>query len=266
MQERFDRAKRRQLLREDEAFIGKPLPMAPGAVRAVRANTRHVVLMLRDTARAKRASAAAAFCGDILDATLAVKTQGPVACTKGCYHCCKTYVGVTIPEIFRVADAVRADAAKTARVHEAAAASKPLSQTAREINRVVCPILEHKACSVYAPRPIVCRAVLSSSLPACLRIFEGNSGEMLPFAGNTTDIRAYVTIMLQAALQLAGLPWMHYEMNQALAIALGHRDAEERWLAGDPLFEQVPPDIFDKNGGPLTEMTNALVANLAPTL
>lgn len=264
--ERLDRAKRRQLLRDDAPFIGKPFTMDRGSVRAVQANTRHLVLMLRDTERAKRASAAATFCADILDATLAAQPLGPIACAKGCYYCCKTYVGVCIPEIFRVADAMRADAAKTARVHAAAAASAPIPQTERETNRVVCPILEDQACSVYAPRPLVCRAVLSSSLPACLRIFEQNSGEMVPFAGNSTDIRAYVVIMLQVALRLAGLPWMHYEMNQALAIALDHPDAEERWLAGEPLFDHVPPDIFDAGGGPLTEMTNALVANLAPTV
>ncbi len=266
MAERLDRAKRRQLLRDDQPFIGKPFTMDAGAVRAVQANTRHLVLMLRDTGRGKRASAAAAFCAGILDATLAQKTEGPVACAKGCYYCCKTYVGVCIPEIFRVADAMRRDAAKVARVHEAAAASAPIPQTERESRRVVCPILEDKACSVYAPRPLVCRAVLSSSLPACLRIFEENSGEMVPFAGRTTDIRAYVVIMLQAALRLAGLPWMHYEMNQALAVALEHPDAEERWLAGEPLFDRIAPDIFDRNGGPLTEMTDALVANLTPTL
>lgn len=266
MQERLDRAKRRQLLREDEPFIGKAFTMAPGVVRAVQANTRHLVLMLRDTEHKKRASTAAAFCADILDATLATQTLGPVACAKGCYYCCKTYVGVCIPEILRVADAMRHDVAKSARVREAATASAPIPQTGRETSRVVCPILEDKACSVYAPRPLVCRAVLSSSLPACLRIFEDNSGEMLPFAGNTTDIRAYVVIMLQTALRLAGLPWMHYEMNQALAIALDHADAEERWLAGEPLFDHVPADIFDKNSGPLTEMTEALIANLAPTL
>jgi hypothetical protein len=264
--ERLDRAKRRQILRADEPFIGKPFTMGPGSVRAVAANTRHLVLMLRDTDLVKRASAAATYCADILDATLATQTLGPVACTKGCYYCCKTYVGVCVPEVFRVADAMRADAAKAARVRAAAAASAPIPQTARETDRVVCPILEDKACSVYAPRPLVCRAVLSASLPACLRIFEDNSGEMVPFAGNTTDIRAYVVIMLQAALRLAGLPWMHYEMNQALAVALDHADAEERWLAGEPLFDDIPADIFDKNGGPLTEMTNALIANLAPTI
>lgn len=266
MPERMDRGKRRQLLKDDQAFIGKAFSMDSRSVRAVQANTRHLTLMLLDTKFKHRASRAAAFAADILDATMAKKTEGAVACSKGCYYCCKTYVSVTIPEIFRVADAVRGKAEKTARVRQAALDSGPISQPNREITRVVCPILEDKACSEYAPRPLVCRAVLSKSLEACLRIFEHNSGEMVPFSDNTTDIRGYVVIMMQAALRLSGLPHVHYEMNQALAVALDHPDAEERWLAGEGLFAAVPVDGHDLTRSALSSMTDMLVDNIRPTL
>jgi hypothetical protein len=266
MQERLDRAKRRQLLKEDQAFIGKPFDMDNRSIRAVRANTRHLAMMLMDTRLKQRASRAAAFAAGILDATLAKKTEGPVACAKGCYYCCKTYVSVTIPEIFRVADAVRGKAEKTARVRQAAADSAVIPEAEREVRRVVCPILEDKACSEYLPRPLVCRAVLSTSLDTCLRIFEHNSGEMVPFAGNTVDIRGYVVVMMQAALRLAGLPHLHYEMNQALATALDHPDAEARWLAGERLFDHIPIDNADARGSSLTMMTGVLVDYVRPTL
>ena len=266
MPERMDRGKRRQLLKEDQAFIGRPFAMDKGSVRAVQANTRHLALMLLDTKLKHRASRAASFAAGILDATLAKKPEGAVACSKGCYYCCKTYVSVTIPEIFRLADALRGKAEKTARVIKAAADSAGIPQLERETRRVVCPILEDKACSEYAPRPLVCRAVLSKSLEACLRIFEDNSGEMVPFADNTTDIRGYVVIMMQAALRLSGLPHVHYEMNQALALALEDPDAEERWLAGDDLFAKVPVDGHDLARSALSSMTDMLVDNIHPTL
>ena len=266
MQERLDRAKRRQLLKEDQPFIGKPFNLDGQTVRAVQANTRHLALMLMDTGIKKRASGAAVFAGQILDATLAKRTEGTVACAKGCYYCCKTYVSVTIPEVFRLADAMRGKAEKAARVVMAARESAEIPQLEREVRRVVCPILEDKSCSEYAPRPLVCRAVLSKSLEACLRIFEENSGEMVPFSDNTTDIRGYVMIMIQAALNLAGLPPVHYEMNQALAIALDQPDAEERWLKGENLFAEVPIDGHDIHPSALGNMTAMLVQNVRPTL
>ena len=266
MQERMDRGKRRQLLKEDQAFIGKPFAMDSRSVRAVQANTRHLALMLLDTKLKHRASRAATFAAEILDATMAKKTEGVVACAKGCYYCCKTYVSVTIPEILRVADAVRGKEEKTARVNRAAEDSALIPQLERETRRVVCPILEDKACSEYAPRPLVCRAVLSKSLEACLKIFEENSGEMVPFADNTTDIRGYVVIMMQAALRLSGLPHVHYEMNQALAIAVANPDAEDRWLKGDNLFAAVPVDGHDLTRSALSAMADMLVDNIRPTL
>ncbi|MSO72472.1 MAG: hypothetical protein EXQ84_02525 [Rhodospirillaceae bacterium] len=265
MQERLDRGKRRLLLKEDQAWIGRPFEMDSN-LRGVQANTRHIALMLRDSHIKRRASRAAAFAAKLLDGTLAKKTQGPVACAKGCYYCCKTYVSVTIPEILHLAHAVRGQAEKTARVNAAADESKLIAQDQREKTRVVCPILEAKVCSEYAPRPLVCRAVLSTSLDACLRIFERNSGEMVPFAGGTVDIRAYVVVMMQAALKLGGFSHVHYEMNQALAVALNHADAEERWLAGAPLFAEVPVDTADLRRGGLSAMMDALVENVGPTL
>lgn len=266
MNERLDRAKRRQLLKEDQPFIGRPFNLDGQTVRAVQANTRHLALMLMDTGIKKRATRAAVFAAQMLDATLAKKTEGPVACAKGCYYCCKTYVSVTIPEALRLADAMRAKPEKTARVKDAATQSAEIPQLEREVRRVVCPMLEDKACSEYAPRPLVCRAVLSKSLETCLRIFEENSGETMNFADNTTDIRGYVVIMMQAALDLAGLPPVHYEMNQALAIALENPDAEERWLGGENLFAGVPIDGHDTHRSALGDMTAMLVQHLRPTL
>ncbi len=264
MQERLDRAKRRQLLKEDQAWIGKAVDLSD--VRTIQANTRHLTLMLLDTGIKRRASKAAAFASQLLDTTMSKHNPQPVACSKGCDYCCKTYVSVTIPEILRLAQSVRKQPEKSTRVGEAATASAAIPQGEREVKRVVCPILEDKACSEYLVRPVACRAVLSKSLETCLRIFEQNSGEPFPFTDDTTDIRVYIVAMLQASLMMSGLSPLHYEMNQALAVALAHEDAEDRWLAGEALFADVPVDEADIKPSGLSAMIHALVANVRPTL
>ena len=264
MQERLDRTKRRQLLKEDQAWIGKAVDLSN--IRTVQANTRHLTLMLMDTGIKRRASKAAAFASQLLDTTMARQNPAPVACSKGCYYCCKTYVSVTIPETLRLAQSLRKQPEKSARVGEAAAAAALIPQVEREVRRVVCPILQDNVCSEYLTRPVVCRAVLSKSLDTCLRIFEQNSGEPFPFTDATTDIRVYIVAILQASLMMSGLSPLHYEMNQALAVALAHEDAEERWLAGETLFASVPVDEADIKPSGLSAMTHALIDNVRPTL
>jgi hypothetical protein len=265
MNERLDRNARRQLLKEDQHWIGKAIDLS-GDLRGVKANTRHLALMLLDTKAKYRASRAAAFAAQLLDSTMSKQITAPAACSKGCYYCCKTYVSITIPEALRLAKSLRGKSEKRERVLKAAADSAPISQNQREITRVVCPILEDKVCSEYLTRPLVCRAVLSKSLDTCLRVFESNSGEPFPFLDGTTDLRVSVTVMLQAALMLSGLSHLHYEMNQTLALALQHDDAEDRWLAGEPLFAAAPVDAADLQPSSLSSMIYSLVENIRPTL
>ncbi len=254
------------ILRDDAGLIGRPFGLTPDNARAIQANARHVALMLRDTATPDRASRAAAFAESLLDALLREHVAGPVECARGCDHCCKTYVSATIPEVLNLARTVRGQAAKTARVNEMAAKSRSVQQYVREDIRLPCPILENRACSEYATRPLVCRAVLSKSLDTCLRIFELKTGEAFAPANHSDAIRMYSLIILRVGLVLAGLPHQHVEMNHALAIALADETAEARWLAGEPVFAAVAMDIGDAKASPLEKVVNGMVAALAPTL
>ena len=265
MQERMDRAKRRQLIKEDQAWVGKPFELRDN-VRAVQANTRHLALMLLDTQVKRRASRAAAFSAQLIDVTLAKKVEGPVACAKGCHYCCTTFVSATIPEILRLAQAVRGQAETAERVAAAASESQRIPQHEREQTRLHCAILADKACTAYAARPTTCRFMLSKSLDGCLRIFAQNSGEMPPYADNAVDVRAHTMLMMQAALILSGLPHRHYELNQAVAVALSQDGAEDRWLKGEPLFEDVTVDSGDLEASPLTNIIEWLVNTVRPTL
>ncbi len=265
MQERLTRAQRRQILRDDEPWLGKALNLEAMG-RGMQANARHIVLTLLDTSLTRRASRAAAFAGELLDATLAGQVRGAVACAKGCDHCCRTYVSATVPEILRLAHAIRNKQPTRDRMADAAAKCSVIPQQLRELERVQCPILAEQVCSEYNDRPLVCRSVLSKSLETCVRIFRANHSEPFPYSDNTVSIRAHIIVMMQAALILAGLPYRHYELNQALAVAVTKDDAEERWLAGEPLFSGVAVDTSDSASSPLLRSVQKLVATLKPTI
>ena len=134
------------------------------------------------------------------------------------------------------------------------------------MNRLVYPILEQQLCSEYAPCPLVCRSLLSKFLDVCVRVLEQNADEPFAYAGNTVEIRTYVVVMMKAALILGGLPHPHYEMSQALAVALAHEDTEDRWLAGEPVFSEVDIDMSDLQPSRLTNLVERLVNVVRPTL
>lgn len=262
---RLSRPERRQILKDDAPWVGKPLTIA-AIGRALQANTRHLALLLRDTRVRDRASQSAAFAAQLLDSTLSSQVKAPTACGKGCSHCCRTLITATIPEILRLARAVKGRREVVARVLDAAAMSKSLPQSAPNSARSVCPLLEESLCSQYMARPLVCRSLLSGSLAACIRIFAEDKFEAIPFVAPSVEIRAYVVLMLQSALRLAGLSHRHYELTQGLAVALTENDAEARWLSGEPVFEGVEVDQADTRGSRVSGMAEQLVVAIQPSL
>ena len=264
--ERLDITIRQQLLKDDVQHIGRPFELAGDNARAVQANTRHMALMLQDSAIKDRASRMAAFAEALIDVNLHHHVKEPVACARGCSHCCTTYVSTSLPEVFRLAQAVRGKGMTHARVIAAAARAKAMPQLQREIDRVNCPILDNHACSEYLHRPVVCRAVLSTSLDTCERIFL--KGSNIPFTAPPSlgSLRSYIIIMMRAAMVLAGLPHRNYELTHALQIALAQANREERWLAGEPLFDDVAIDQLDQETSQFTKIVDGLAGAVRPTI
>lgn len=263
---RLSPEQRTKLYKEDETWIGKPFDVGANP-RAIQANTRHMALTLLDTKIEHRASRAAAFAEQLIDTLMTDRVTGPVACGKGCSHCCNTFVSATIPEIFNLARSVRNTPVTTTRVHVAAARAKQIPQLLREANRIACPILLDHICSEYLGRPISCRYLLSKSLDSCVKIFQHNQPEEFPFSDNTVTIRSFAVIMMKAALILSGLPHQHYELTQALSVALADEQAEERWLAGQPVFADIPMDRVDQEAkSPVSGLVDYFVGLLRPTI
>jgi hypothetical protein len=104
----------------------------------------------------------------------------------------------------------------------------------------------------------VCRAVLSTSLERCLDIFRDNKGGAFLYPPNAESMRIFMVVMLRAALIASGYPHQNYEMNHALEIALTHKKAEQRWLAGEPLFAGVAMDQAENKITPLSQLADKL--------
>ena len=162
-------------------------------------------------------------------------------------------MSATIPEILRLAHGVRGKQPRREQIAAVAMKSRQISQNQRAVNRLVYPILEQQICSEYALCPLVCRSLLSADEP-------------FAYAGNTVEIRTYIVIMMKAALILGGLPHQHYEMSQALAVALAQEDTEDRWLAGEPVFSEVDIDTSDLRPSKLTNLVERLVDVVKSTL
>ena len=264
--QRLDESIRQQVLMDDQSIIGRAFPLSGENARAVQANTRHMALILRDGASKDRASRAAAFAEMLMDVSIGQHLKEQPACARGCFHCCTTYVSTSVPEIFRLAREIRGRTATIAGVVAAATRAKAMPQLQREVNRVPCPILDDNACSAYAARPLVCRAVLSTSLESCLRIFQQGAAEPFSAPPSLGALRSYLLIMLRAALVLNNLPYRNYELTHALEIALASDDSEDRWLAGEDIFKDVAVDRLDQEDSPLTKIVAGLAGAVGPTI
>ncbi len=250
---------------EHALWIGQPLDMGSD-LRAEKAHTLHLALMLRDTTVPRRASAAAEYVHRLMDMTVARHVTEAAACTKGCHYCCASFVGVTIPEVLSLAAHVRSDAALAQKIIGAAEEMRAVPQQQRDLSGLFCAVLEAGLCGGYIARPIACRTMLSRSLSVCERFYV--AGENIPITrvAGAAEVRGRVELVFQAALNLAQLPSQHVELTHALAIALTNDDAEAQWLAGVPVFADVAVDRHEGKNEDLNKWTQILADTVRPAL
>ena len=180
------------------------------------------------------------YASECLEAT---PPQQPVACKKGCEHCCFSTVGVVASEVIHLADRLRAvlseeDLARLReRAEDRAETLQAMSRGERLQARVPCALLRNGACSAYEHRPLVCRWACSSSLQSCLDHLVHKTTSYLEME----QVR-YLPVQEvwrghREGLRSAGLDASLLALNSALALALATPDAAERYLAGEPVFE-----------------------------
>src|SRR5690606_12915009 len=178
----------RERLKAGRQLMAKGLPLQPKTSEIVAA-AQVVKSKLDEVANPVRASEAAKLAQGLADRSLAARppTQQKIACTRGCNYCCHTFVAITPPEAFRLADSVRKGQAGGPSVEAVRARARPLiglSPESRLGAKHACPLLIDGACSVYATRPLVCRQATSLNVDVCIDEFEGRDlAASIPVSG-----------------------------------------------------------------------------------
>ncbi|MEQ8194529.1 MAG: YkgJ family cysteine cluster protein [Rhodospirillales bacterium] len=171
----------------------------------------------------------------------------PLACDKGCSHCCHQYdVGVTPFEILRIADHIRTaytdDQIKALLIRLRAAEKRKSDHPIEDwgVAKFPCPLLEADKCSVYGIRPLVCRAMNSYSEERCRHNLEHpHDDSSVPMYGHQYEIAKFARGGIQRGLALSDLQNDILELVPALRIALTTPGATVRWLAGERLFDEA---------------------------
>lgn len=159
------------------------------------------------------------------------RATGPQpACQAGCAHCCHLRVEATEPEVFHIAQHLRAqpaealaDALSALHRHVTTAALNPTNPA-----RQACSFLVDERCSIYPVRPAACRKAHSLSAPHC--------------AEQSPTIPQNLRLLVDAEALMAGtalayrdqpLPPSAHELNAAVLAALKDPTAQARWYQGD---------------------------------
>lgn len=229
---------------------GDAVPVEIAAIEArVAVETRRfsATLVKRNRERL-RAVATAAF-ARLEAAVKADPPARPLACARGCSFCCHIYVSATAPELFLLAEGVRAWPEERRRSFEAALAAavgkvRGLASRERAALSVPCPLLgSDGACSAYAHRPLACRAYGSFDRHAC-ELGYARPAEPVPIPTPRVAMasRRLLAHSLRAALRGRGMDGRSYELLAGLERVLSTPDAEARWLAGEDILADVQSD------------------------
>lgn len=169
-----------------------------------------------------------------IDLTVKGMADIPIACRKGCSHCCNIWVSATALEVLFLAKRLSSEAA--GRVRDANEITKEFSHEQRPFHPHACPLLQSDECSVYQDRPLFCRLAASADAEICSRSYTNVTDEGIPTPMMYIVGRDAYSTALSVALKAAGLPHICYELNSALHIALNTPDAEKAWLSGNDIF------------------------------
>jgi hypothetical protein len=199
---------------------------------------------LTDPKTPDRASNAAALAETLLDrSTREIEATTPIACRRGCWHCCVTVASVTPPEVFRVANWLMRERRASPTLSPAAVIARCDAKIGPSLEamfaaRVPCPAMVNQECGVHAVRPVNCRQFFSLSVEACIDDFNGGATKV-PFVQGALDYGVLIRCILLGAVQAAGLPDRSFELAGALKASLTGADTEARWLAGEDVFGAV---------------------------
>lgn len=186
-----------------------------------------------------------------------IPEDAPIACKKGCAHCCYQHVSITAVEVFHIARHIRAtpDPDAVMAKLEAKLANRDWDPTRDYDPRNPCAFLDlGGACSIHAFRPMVCRIVMSLSVADCIRNLADGAGAITMPRANFA-IRGWLTPAMLSALQAAGYPTREYELCGAVRAVLADPGIEARWYAGHDGLEPFSSDAETADATMLAEIS-----------
>lgn len=187
---------------------------------------------LRQAQGADGADGAVAFIAQLhrgLDTvTEQARATGPQpACQAGCAHCCHLRVEATEPEVFHIAQHLRAQPA-TVRADAISALQRHVATAQASTTRQACSFLVDDRCSIYPVRPAACRKAHSLSATHC--------------AEQSPTIPQNLRLLVDAEALMAGTALAYrdqpllasaHELNAAVLAALNDPAAQARWYQGN---------------------------------
>ena len=165
----------------------------------------------------------------------AAKGQGlKLDCKSGCSYCCNYRVEALVPEVFRISRELRKLPFQkieeiTERLLKHAATVKGVSVMDYHVS---CPFLIENLCSIYQIRPAVCRKAHSYDVGKCKQTGSDIPGSLEVAIKSEALIKGTADAYDQVQLSASG----HYELGQAVLIALIDETTESRWYSGELVF------------------------------
>lgn len=185
------------------------------------------------------------------DVLLGLDFDPPVACARGCLHCCFNQVSLTPPEALYLGIHVLERFSSEERAAAAGRVAGLLDvirgRTRRELGDIrhltPCAFLRDGACAVHAARPLACRGWNSVDVDACrLSVELRDPLAPIPSYALQRELAGAVQEGLLEGSAALGLEAGYLVMTRAVALmdARGVLACAEDWLAGRPFLAAAP--------------------------
>jgi Fe-S-cluster containining protein len=169
--------------------------------------------------------------------------EKPLACDRGCSHCCRFKVTSTQVEVLRLAAQLRAELSAEDltvlrdEVDVAFEAVDGLTAVARARLARACPLLDEEGrCRAYASRPLSCRGANSYDSTGCAASLGDGAPTGVEHDGPQLGLASSIAEGTTYATRDARRDFRIVELVAALRIALADADITKRWARGERVF------------------------------
>lgn len=166
----------------------------------------------------------------------------PIACRAGCAWCCRLRVGVTAPEVFRIAAYLRSTLSSedlsdlVLRLATVVSRTRGLDWAEHAALNLPCPLLVDERCCVHPVRPLSCRGHNSLDANRCRDYAAQPDTVTIPVYTPQQEITDGLRGGLSAGLEAVGLQGEMVELAAAVRLVLAEPEIADLWLTGERVF------------------------------